>query len=87
MWNIQRMSFYVEYLHLYNNFFVRVYVHTPNGLEKLFPEKKSRYLVFYPTPQNQKLNCRIYSYSIDLTFQDKLNTVLFARLMVSSQHD
>ncbi len=25
MWNIQRMSFYVENLHLYNNFFVRVY--------------------------------------------------------------
>ncbi len=24
MWNIQRMSFYVENLHLYNNFFVRV---------------------------------------------------------------
>ncbi len=26
MWNIQRMSFYVENLHLHNNFFVRVIV-------------------------------------------------------------
>ncbi len=25
MWNMQRMSFYVENLHLYNNFFVKVY--------------------------------------------------------------
>ncbi len=25
IWKIQRMSFYVENLHLYNNFFVRVY--------------------------------------------------------------
>ena len=25
MWNIQRMSFYVENRHLYNNFFVRVF--------------------------------------------------------------
>ena len=29
MWNIQRMSFYVENLHLYNNFFVRVQCSVP----------------------------------------------------------
>ncbi len=28
MWNIQRMPFYVENLHLYNNFFVRMYLKT-----------------------------------------------------------
>ncbi len=29
MWNIQRMSFYAENLHLYNNFFVRVQSTSP----------------------------------------------------------
>ncbi len=28
MWNIQRMSFYVENVHLHNNFFMRVLAYT-----------------------------------------------------------